>query len=180
MPHHELVGPSLRSDMIRAGVVLSHAALEDLIRSLAEIRLPFAQAAVLRTIPLIDTGDESKAKFDLGDLVGHRERTVDYVIRKSVVAHLSRTTYNNVEQLAFTLDQLGLPRKLLAAHGSNLAALMSRRHHIAHRADRGERGEGYLRAIDLTTVSTWVQSVEEFGESLLLSFIAGEGDQEAM
>ncbi len=178
MPLYELEGPALRSDMIRAGVLLMHASLEDLIRSLAEIGLPIAQAAVLRAIPLMDTGDESKLKFDLGDLVGHRDKTVDDLIRKSVVAHLSRTTYNNVEQLARALNQLGLPLRLLAPHGANLAALMSRRHHIAHRADRGERGEGLLRTIDLSTVSTWVHSVEEFGNSLLQAFVPGQGDQE--
>ncbi len=168
--------------MIRAAVLLTHAALEDLLGNFGEILLPKASAKVLRVIPLIDATTETRTKHDLGDLTTDRGQTVSEVIRRSVVAHLSHATYNNVDQIARALNQMGLPRNLLDGHGSNLAALITRRHHIAHRADRYE-GEGishgFCRVIDLTTVSIWIKSVQDFGRSVTQAIapdLVTEGD----
>jgi hypothetical protein len=180
MPRYESEGSYLRSDMLRAAVVLSHAALEDLVRSLIEVRLPHGDAALLQMIPMIDAEEKPKPAFDLRDLAGHRGHTVSEVIRQSVVAYLSRVTYNNVGQVAQALDQIGLPRTLLPAHGSNLAAMMNRRHHIVHRADRndGEAGSDIYRIIETSTAETWVRTVENFGSSLLRPFFPGLGEEE--
>ena len=129
---------------------------------------------------MVGQDERAKAGYDLGHLAGHRDRTVDDLIRKSIVAHLSRSTYNNIGEVVRTLDRLGISREVLGGHGSNLAAMMNRRHHIAHRADRndGEDGLGIYRIIEFSSVSAWARSVYEFGSSLLEGFTTGFSDLE--
>lgn len=172
VPRIDVEGVDLRSDMIRSGILLAHAAMEDLLRSLVEIRLPEADAKHLRHIPLLDMKDALQPKYDLGDLLVHRSKTVDDLIRKSVVAYLGRVSYNNVEQIALALNHMSVPRTLLSAYGAELAALMSRRHHIAHRADRGIEGHRVL-PIDHLTVVAWIDAIEAFGEAVLGAFGTG-------
>ena len=171
IPKIEVEGVDLRSDMIRAGILLAHATMEDLLRSLLEIRLPRGDAKYLRLIPLVDSKDRFQPKYDLGDLLAHRAGTVEDLIRKSVAAYLGRHTYNNVEEIALALNQMSVSPTLLAAYGSKLAALMIRRHHIAHRADRGLAGHRVL-PIDHSAVVGWLDAIEAFGEALLVEFAA--------
>lgn len=61
----EVEHPSIEvnfSDILRAAVVLVHATLEDLLRSMAATLLPFADEATLNTIPLAGTGSPGRAE----------------------------------------------------------------------------------------------------------------------
>lgn len=61
--------PSVQQvDALRAGVVLLHASLEDLIRTSSEKLLPAASAEVLDEIGFPDGPDKTKQKFMLGAL----------------------------------------------------------------------------------------------------------------
>src|SRR5688572_17484721 len=70
-------------DILRAAVVLLHASLEDVLRSVAYWKLPFACADVLNAIPLKGYGPHPK-KFSLGDLADFRGMMVDEVFTQSV------------------------------------------------------------------------------------------------
>ena len=63
-----------KTDVLRAAVVLLHAAMEDLLRSIAYWKLPSATPQTLAKIPLISSAPA--VKFNLGDLSAHRGKTV--------------------------------------------------------------------------------------------------------
>jgi hypothetical protein len=166
--------PSVQeSELLRIAVVFLHAALEVLLRDLAEWRLPAASAEVLSQIPCVG-GDGRRTTLTLGDLAAHRGRSVEYVISKSVIAYLDRSSYNNPEDVAKLLGQVGLPQKakerLMGAHARGLRTLMSRRHQIAHRLDRNDflgRGHHVALSISKTIVGQWISVVRQFGDGLL-------------
>jgi hypothetical protein len=146
------------SDLLRAAVVLLHATLEDVLRSLAEV-------------PLV--GMKGKTKFGMSDLVGFRGRTVDDVISQSVGEYLERSNYNNPGDIRLLFDRIGVPSSAVDPYAAHLNAMMSRRHWIVHRADRNTlsgAGQHGAKSISTRAVQSWVETVEQFGRSILARF----------
>ncbi|MFP5497082.1 MAG: HEPN domain-containing protein [Gammaproteobacteria bacterium] len=157
-----------KTDVLRAAVVLLHAATEDLLRSLAYWKLPLASSEVLSKIPLITAAPA--VKFSLGDLSFHRGKNVDSVISDSVNGYLERSNYNNTDEVASLLSHIGVPLANVNSQFNQLAEVMARRHLIVHRADRGEKvgkGNHSVQSIGKPQVSKWIDSVEAFGNVLL-------------
>lgn len=152
------------SDVLRAATVLLHATLEQLLRDLAAEALPTASREALDRVPLV--GIEGRPeKFLLGALVEHRRKRVSELIRESVDAHLSRVNYNSTEEVAALLRSVGIDPGRVNGRFRDLEALMQRRHHIVHQADRNpERGRGqhWAQSIGRHTVRRWIEAVEEF------------------
>jgi hypothetical protein len=158
----------LRADTLRAAVVFLHATLEDLLRSLAEWKLPTAPAASLDRIPLAGTG-KPREKFSLVELAEFRGQTVDMVIAQSVETYLERSSYNHPGEIAELLAKIEVNYAIDGSLRNILAALMSRRHWIAHRADRNTvTGPGHQStlSISVTLVKKWIKGVERFGKEL--------------
>jgi hypothetical protein len=68
------------------------------------------------------------------------------------------------------LEKIGLEPKTFDEYSAELAAMMTRRHWIAHRVDRNpERGMGHhpVKSLSRTTVSRWIAAVEHFGKDVL-------------
>ncbi len=166
--------PSVQeAELLRTAVIFLHASLEDLLRNLAEWRLPAASTEVLSQIPFVG-GDGRRTTLTLGDLAAHRDRPVEYIISKSVIAYLNRSSYNNPEDIAKLLGQVGLTQKtkerLMSSYAKPLRALMSRRHQIAHRLDRNDvsgRGHHMALSIGKATIERWSSIVRRFGNELL-------------
>jgi hypothetical protein len=161
------------SELLRIAVVFLHATLEDLLRGVAEWRLPAASAEVLSQIPFVG-GDGRRTTLTLGDLAPFRGQPVENVIKKSVVAYLGRSSYNNPDDIAKFLGQIGLPQtargRLMDLHAQGLKSVMSRRHQIAHRLDRNDfSGRGHHAALSIgkTTIERWIIIVRRFGNELL-------------
>jgi hypothetical protein len=152
------------SDVLRAATVLLHATLEQLLRDLAAHRLPTAGRESLDRVPLV--GIEGRPeKFFLGALAEHREKRVADVIRESVDAHLSRVNYNDTEEVAALLRSVGIDPARVNGRFPDLEALMVRRHHIVHQADRNPahgRGQHWAQSIGRRTVRRWIEAVEQF------------------
>lgn len=165
--------PSVQeSDLLRAAVVLLHASLEDVLRGLAELRLPQSAAEILALIPLDGFGNNRKTNFTLGNLAAFRGNTVDEVISRSVVAMLERKHYDDLGDVKRQLQEISINPGLADQFATSLSALISRRHQIAHRADRndsGGSGQHQARSISRATVDSWIRSVEMFGRALLES-----------
>lgn len=162
----------VNADILRSAVVFLHATLEDLLRTIAENRLPaVASAEVLDTIPLV-VGGKVKEKFSLGALVQYKEVSVKDVISQSITAYLERSSYNNVNEIASLFASIGLSNTvLLRGKGAMLTAMMRRRHWIVHRTDKNQKtGPGQHRALSLSkgSVEDWVRTVESFGMEVLL------------
>ncbi|MBL4685700.1 MAG: hypothetical protein JKY37_13990 [Nannocystaceae bacterium] len=161
-----------QTDVLRAGVVLLHASLEDLIRSSSEALLPSASRDVLNEIGFPDGPDQTKTKFTLGELHAYKGQTIDELIRAAVHARLQRSNYGSVAEVAAALERIGVDRVVLDPDQPILEPIMKRRHLIVHRADKNPvstRGRGILLTVHLPkeTVSSWVGTVERVGARIL-------------
>ncbi len=157
------------SDLLRAGVVLLHAALEDLLRSLTEARLPHAGGVALRRVPL-PLGKKRKRVFTMGDLAAYRGQSVDDVVATAIDAYLGRASYGNLNKVARLLGLIGLTLPPEREVKARVAAMMARRHLIVHRLDRNERmGRGHHPALSISrrNVSEWIDAVRYFGSAIL-------------
>jgi hypothetical protein len=164
--------PETSADMLRAVVVLNHAHLEDFLRTIAASFLPRADENALNAIPLMGLGHRPE-KFFLGKLAKHRGKTVDEVLRLSVSEHMERSNFNNMREIVDFLGSMGLqipdttdPSKVLElAVNDNtrlaLNAMIQRRHHIVHQADKAKTGDG-LQEIDPAEVAGWVAATMMF------------------
>jgi hypothetical protein len=68
------------------------------------------------------------------------------------------------------LASIGVALEIDKAERIELAALMSRRHWIAHRLDRNPyRGSGHhsVKSLSTGTVSLWIDAVERLGQDIL-------------
>lgn len=157
-----------KTDVLRAAVVLLHAALEDLLRSLSYWKLPAAHPDVLAKIPLSTVAPA--AKFSLGDLAAHRGKSVEDVITESVNGYLERSNYNNVEEVTRFLASVGVDVASVNMWFPKMTEVMQRRHLIVHRADRDETGGSgnhSVRSIGSAQLKKWINAVEGFGAALL-------------
>jgi RiboL-PSP-HEPN len=155
-------------DILRAVIVLTHASLEDFLRTLAETFLPLANEEALSRIPLAGLSGRVE-KFSLGKLIQHKGKSVDYVIKESVRQHLDRSTYNNVQDIVDILSSLGFDSSEHDANFSKIELMMKRRHQIVHRGDmiKANGSKGLRPApVGLGDVLQWVQAAYAFMFSL--------------
>lgn len=157
------------TDVLRAATVLLHAALEDVLRSLAYWKLPQANVVVLEQIPLVGG---AATKFNLGALAAHRGKTIDDVIKESTDASLERSNYNNRREVINLLESIGLNTAPIQQHMATLEQAMLRRHKIVHRADatanpRPGRGNHRVATIAPATLNTWIANTEQFVNAVL-------------
>jgi hypothetical protein len=156
---------SASQDIMRSAVVLTHAYLEDFLRTLGKNFLPIAAESTLNTIPLVGLNENGRPeKFFLGKLARHRGKLVDEVIRESISEHLGRTSFNSVTEVVTFLTQLGFGltpegRELLPA----IDAMIRRRHLIVHHADRIE---GQVQRLG-SDVFEWLGATRLFLQTLL-------------
>lgn len=156
--------PVSSGDVLRAAVVLLHAALEDFLRSIAEWKIPMAEKGVLDKIPL--TGQKGRPdKFLLGDLVRHRGKRVEQIFKESVDNYLERSNYNNITELRTVLEDSGIDSSRVSHHFNKVNKVMLRRHNIVHRVDKNDApGRGHHRAkpINHRQVRNWVSEIGQF------------------
>ncbi len=156
-------------DLLRAAVVLLHATLEDLLRSLAEWKLPQAHPDAFDRIAFA-LDERRKKELTLSELAHFRGRSVDSVINDSVNAHLESATYNDVNSVVKLLRDVQVDVVIPRNQKAKLASMMVRRHLIAHRADRDppdEQGVRTEREIDPRSVEEWADTVREVGDLIL-------------
>lgn len=157
-----------QTDVLRAAVVLLHASMEDVLRSLAHWKLPASSALVLDEFPLVGTGPNTK--FSLGALSAHKGKSVNDVIKASVDKYLERSNYNNNAEVAKLLGQIGLNASAVNHTFPLLEEVMKRRHLIVHRADKddvGGRGNHRVKSLGPSTVNSWIFNVEAFVNAVL-------------
>lgn len=159
----------LQTDVLRAATVFLHASLENFLRSLSYWKLPSANKDVIDKIPI--SGSEGNAKkFFLGELVAHRGKSVDKLIKESVSQYLERSNYSSINELTSFLSSISVIPQNVNSEFSSLEDLMKRRHQIVHRADideSGGQGRHKVKSIGVAQVNNWVSSVEKFSASVL-------------
>ena len=128
-----------QTDILRAGIVLLHASLEDLIRTSSEHLLPLGDVAVLDDIGFPMPDGKNVERSRLGVLARFRSDSVQDVIRVAVAARLQRSNYNNVNEVGTALERIGVNRNVLSPDEASIEAMMKRRHLVVHRADKDPR-----------------------------------------
>lgn len=168
----EEIGPVVASDLLRAAVVLLHAALEDVVRSIEEARLPdvptFKWNFAVPSLPYDRT-----ERITMQQLLEYRGKTVEDVFQASVRQHFERTNYNNVSDLFSALARVGMNVAPVQAHADTVAAMMKRRHWIVHRADRSPdaiRGRDLAQHISSGLVAGWSVAVRQVGVGLVAAW----------
>jgi len=151
--------------------VLTHAFLEDFLRTLAETFLPYADEQILNSIPL--AGLDGRAdKFPLGKLAQHRGKSVESVIRESVRQHLKKSTYNNLQEIISLLEKLGFDASGQKENFSKIAAMIKRRHQIVHHGDMVKKEASKTLTVvrvNVFEVIEWVQATSDFMYALFPS-----------
>jgi hypothetical protein len=161
-------GPGRRAvetaDVLRAAVVFLHASLEEVLRMLLVRRWALTGDAVhFEDIPIVLDPGSRQAKATLAELALHRGKTVDQLVQTSIEAHLERATFNHMGDVKTALARSGLDIDAVGPHGGAVAAMMSRRHQIVHRADRqdlGRAGKKTVASLGVGTVEAWLAAVE--------------------
>lgn len=176
--YNDLVGPGPGrppvevADILRASVILLHAALEDLLRSMEELRLPRAHPEAFIGLRLAPHGSsrEAKEKFSLVELAAYRGQSVDEVIEKAILLHLERSNYNNIGEVKQALQRAGVQHNFSPAESATIEAMMRRRHWIAHRADRNPssgRGHPTVQPLGRGLVEQWISLIDTFGRAVV-------------
>jgi hypothetical protein len=158
----------LADDILRSVVVLTHAQLEDFLRTMGKTFLPTRDEKALNGVPLLGTTDSGRAeKFFLGRLARHRGKLIDDLIKESVEEYLGRVSFNNGTDIMNFLEQIGLKiREKTREQLPTIDAMTRRRHQIVHRADRIG---GELQLVDPGEILNWVEVTRNFMQSLLWS-----------
>ncbi len=169
----------LWTDVLRGAVVLVHASLEDLLRSLAEWKLPAAPPEVLESIPLesiplTGAGDARRTRFGMPELARHRGKPVDEVVTTSVEDHLQRATYGHPGEVKRLLVSCGGDPNVVDSYSRWLGPMMARRHWIVHEADaepETDAGDHHqLRRLRRDDLATWVDGIENLGRVMIGQF----------
>lgn len=163
------------ADLLRASVILLHAALEDLLRSTEELKLPKAPPSAFGGFRFFPSRGGSgkkdrKEKFTLVDLAAYRGQSVDDVFDVAIGGYLDESNYNNISEVIQVLIRAGISYTLERSVAATLEAMMKRRHWIAHRADinpMSGRGHHGAQSIGKSLISSWIDAVESFGRDVL-------------
>ena len=154
-------------EILRASVVFLHSTLEDYLRSVLRWKLPSSGASRLNEIPLAGSDDKNRTKFSLGELLAYRNLMVSEVVELSVDEHLNRGSFNNTRDLAnFLRDvEIVFDEKRKNHLFTRLDAMMKRRHHIVHQADRSDTigyGRHRYKSLSVKQVRDWKLAVDGF------------------
>ncbi len=153
------------SDILRAGVVLCHATLEEFLRGIVYIEGDWNDE-FLQKIPLPDDrrsfGGE---RISLSDLQRFADYKVADLIGESVYENLRKRSFSRIEDIVWALRVAHVPTKEVESLFPTLDALMQRRHSIAHTGDIDEEsGKGHhpTKSIGVKTVENWNVKVGQF------------------
>lgn len=154
-------------DILRAAVVLLHAALEELLRSSVALLLPGAAPRAFEKMLFVPWSGEARGeKLDLPQLAEYRGQTVDAVLSRAIEFHLEHSNYNNTTEVIGTLERLGLAAKPPSEILGHIGAMMKRRHWIVHRADTLHGGHS-AQPMEKQDIVRWTDCVAQFGTHVL-------------
>jgi RiboL-PSP-HEPN len=161
-----------KSDILRAAVVLLHAALEDYLRSIAKLFYPRGNRDALNSIPLVGINDSNRPeKFSLGALEKFRGQTIDYIIDQSISTFLDKTSFNDSNDITSLLTRIGIDPSSYSKYYPVISEMIVRRHNIVHRADRNNivgRGQQHFQSLGISPLQKWKDGVEDFIYALTL------------
>ena len=161
-----------KTDLLRAAVVFTDASLEDSLRTLEEVFLPWVDRDKLTKIPIYGSDPRGlQVKFNLGFLVQHKGLTVEELINKSIEEYLSYRSYSSTDQIVKCLKRIDIGVSTIEQYLPTIQKMLDRRHRIVHRADRTDRtGSGIHKAhsISKKEVLKWIDTIKGFLDEITL------------
>lgn len=127
--------------------------------------------------PLAGTGPKRFEKFGLGDLLPYRGSTVEELIKQSVSEQLNEfASFNDVGQVKDALVRSGIAKATLDAQEfGSLAAMITRRHNIVHKADRndqvGGQGNHPTKSIEVSHLDKYLIAVKSIRDLVAAELI---------
>lgn len=154
-------------DLLRVTVVMLHSTLEDFLRNLLTWRLPISTKDKLNKIPLFSSDyDPRKTKFELGELIEHKDKNVSEIIHLSIIKYLDGESFNNTTDINSALLNINLQvDENIRKHYTELDKMIKRRHKIVHQADKDNLknlSNHKLETIELQNVELWQKTVDQF------------------
>lgn len=152
-------------DLLRVTVVMLHSTLEDFLRNLQNWKLPNSSKDRLNKVPIIAANyDARKTKFELGELVEHKGKSIEEVINLSVKEYLNSQSYNNTTDIFNALKDIDIVNNdKIKSFYPEIDKMIKRRHNIVHQADR-EFVIGNtihkVKPINLEQVKKWQLSID--------------------
>jgi hypothetical protein len=159
--------PAHSLDILRATVVLLHSTLEDYLRNLQRWKLPTADKERLNKIPLVGTSESGRAtKFELGELVRLKEKSIKEIIELSINEYLDTQSYNDTSDVCKAIKDAGVKEvDTIEPYLSQMNLMIKRRHNIVHQADRGGgagKGHHRIKSLSLNQVESWKRHLDKF------------------
>ena len=157
--------PTQKTDILRAALVLLHASLEDFLRSLMVSKASQFDKVTLDKFPLLGSRNRNAQKFTLGELLAHREKSVEKLLTASVEDNLQKYgSYNDLGEVKDVLIKCGAsPANVNDFDFGELPQMFARRHRIVHHADRNEtlggQGNHTIATIRPSTLERYIGSV---------------------
>ncbi|OJX74782.1 HEPN domain-containing protein [Magnetospirillum sp. 64-120] len=157
-----------KTDVLRAAVVLLHAALEDFIRSHLIISITSFTGDTLDSYGFPTDDKRPQEKIKISELIQYGNEAISDFINKSVRDRIERfETFNNPGDIKKALQKCRFDMNVINRHDfSILSEMISRRHQIVHKADRNEniggRGNHPTVSIGGTTVDRYIKAVRAF------------------
>lgn len=148
----------LLKDVLRSSVVFTHAAIDNLIRSLYRAHLKACTPGQLE--------EETKAnKFDKishEDLASCKGKTVDQFLEERIEAFLIQKSFNSSDEVFRFLKKFSIEPQISNTQKSQITAMIQRRHKIVHRHDenpkKGQRGVHPSEDIARKAVKGWIDA----------------------
>ncbi len=164
------------TDILRASIVLLHASMEDYLRSLLIWKIDKFDQNILKDFSFLDEANRlsQKKKITLGELSIYRNKTVAEVIEDSVKFHLENYhSFSDLGEVKKALNWCGISHAAIKEHDfGKLHEMISRRHHIVHRADRndvtGGQGNHPTKSLSKKQLENYIKSVKD-----LKDFVSG-------
>lgn len=168
--------PTNSLDILRATTVLAHSTLEDYLRNLLNWKLAEQNKEKINHIPLVGTSEIGRAtKFTLGELVMHRGKTIDEVIKSSITEYLSTVSFNSTRDIASALTGISITVTTdIQSTFTLLDEMIKRRHNIVHRADRDDNpGSGHhkIASISVQKIEKWKKTIDKLVFEINKNFI---------
>lgn len=159
-------------DLLRATVVLLHSTLEDFLRNLLLLKLPFAQKDKLNKIPLLGTSEDGRrTKFELGELLEHKDLSIQELINKSIADYLNKVSFNDTNDIVKNLSDIDIEiTDEIKRYFPMLNEMIKRRHSIVHQADReitSGSGNHKIKSISYKKVLLWQTNLDKFIKELV-------------
>jgi hypothetical protein len=154
-------------DLLRVTVVMLHSTFEDFLRNLLNWKLPSANKEKLNKIPLVTSNyDSRKTKFELGELIEHKSKSIDDLIKESVKEYLNSQSFNNTKDVTGALRDIELDvNDEIRKYFPEIEQMISRRHNIVHQADKdfriGDTSLHRVKPINLKQIIKWQNSIDK-------------------